>query len=179
MQHNLDHTLALLERTPAAFDALLRGLPEEWTRTNEGEKTWSAWDIVAHLIYCDRANWMARARRILDCGEEKPLDAFDRAGHVRISEGKSMNELLDEFASERREKLEELRGLNLQSEDFARCGAHSALGAVALGEVLATWAAHDLNHLHQLSRVMAYQYREATGPLGRFLGVMKCGAHGE
>jgi hypothetical protein len=177
LEHNLDHTISLLARTPAALDALLRDLPDEWTRRNEGENTWSAFDVVGHLTYADREDWIPRARRILEFGESKPFDPFNRLGHVRECEGRSLGELLDEFARVRRGKLDELRALNLSKADFARRGMHPALGSVTLAELLATWAAHDLTHVHQVSRILAHQYREAVGPFGAYLGVMQCAGH--
>ena len=177
MEHNLQHTVALLTRTPAALDALLRDLPETWTLGNEGEKTWSAFDVVGHLIYAERVNWIPRAKIMLQFGETRPFEPFDRLGHVRGSQGKSLGQLLDEFARVRAESLAELRALDLRPEDLKRRGRHPAVGAVTLSEQLATWAAHDLTHLHQISRIMACQYREAVGPWSKFLGVLQCAGH--
>jgi len=177
MQHQLPDSIALLARTPAALNALLRDLPETWTFRNEGENTWSVFDVVGHLNHGERTDWMPRARTILQFGEAKPFEPFDREAQGRESQGKSLGQLLDEFASLRSENLQELRALNLKPEDLARRGRHPALGVVTLSELLATWAAHDLTHLHQISRVMAYQYREAVGPWTRYLGVMQCAGH--
>jgi DinB superfamily len=177
MEHNLEHTLALLARTPAALDALLRDLPEAWTRGNEGENTWNAFDVVAHLIHGERTDWMPRARMILQSGETRTFDPFDRWGHVRESQGKQPGELLDEFDRLRRENLAELRASNLQPEDLERRGRHPVFGVITLGQLLATCAAHDLTHLHQISRVMAHQYRQAVGPWSEYLGVLKCAGH--
>ena len=179
MNHNLRHTIALLDRTPAALNALLRDLPQEWTLRNEGENTWTAFDIVGHLIHGDRTDWMARAKRILEFGETKEFEPFDRLGQERASKGKSLADLLDEFTGVRSEKLDELRALNLSPADLEKRGRHPTLGVVTLSELLATWAAHDLTHLHQLSRVMAYQYREAVGPWSKYLGVLHCDGHSE
>jgi hypothetical protein len=179
MPHDLSLTTALLARTPAALDALLRHLPEEWSHRNEGEGTWSAFDVVGHLIHGERADWIPRARRILEFGETKPFDRFDRFAQERESRGKSLPELLDDFAQLRAEKLGELRDMNLTEADLERRGTHPALGTVTLSDLLATWAAHDLTHLHQISRIMAHQYRSFVGPWTRFLGVMQCGGHSE
>jgi hypothetical protein len=181
-QFELAEVVAVLSRTPAALDALLRGLPNTWVygsegRSEEGKDTWSAFDIVGHLIHGERTDWMPRARMILENGEARPFDPFDRLAQFRESEGKALEELLDEFASLRKENLTALRALNLQPEDFARRGKHPELGVVTLSELLATWAVHDLTHLHQLSRVMAYQYRDAVGPWSAYLGVLKCAGH--
>lgn len=175
---NMEEATALLTRTPATLNALLRGLPELWAHSNEGKDTWSAFDIVGHLVFADRTDWMPRVRTILEHGEARPFDPFDRFGQMRESQGKSLEQLLDEFARVRSESLGALAALNLQSADMARRGTHPALGVVTLSELLATWAVHDLTHLHQLSRVMAYQYREAVGPWSAYLGVLKCSGHG-
>ncbi len=177
MGHNVQQTTSLLTRTPAALDALLRDLPEAWTLRNEGEGTWSAADVVGHLIHCERTDWMPRARRVLEFGETLAFEPFDRWGHERESKDKSLVQLLDEFARLRSANLDELRALNLREEDLEKRGLHPSLGAVTLSQLLATWAAHDLTHLHQISRVLAHQYRAAVGPWSQYLGVMHCDGH--
>jgi DinB family protein len=177
MEQNLQQTIALLARTPGTLDALLRELPESWTHRNEGGDSWTAYDVVGHLVHAERTDWMPRARMVLQFGETRTFEKFDRLGQVRASEGKTLGQLLDEFARVRAENLVELRELNLRQEDLDRRGRHPFLGVVTLSQLLATWAAHDLTHLHQLSRIMAYQYREAVGPWSVYLGVMKCAGH--
>ena len=177
MEHNLEQTIALLGRTPAALNALVRDLPETWTRSNEGETSWSVFDIVGHLIHGERTDWMPRARMVLQFQESKSFVPFDRLAQERENQGKSLEQLLDEFARLRSENLRELRALNLRPEDLALRGRHPALGVVTLSQLLATWAVHDLTHLHQISRVMAHQYREAVGPWSQYLGVLHCDGH--
>ena len=178
MAQNLSDTTALLERTPGALAALLGGLPEAWTHRNEGDGTFTVAEVVGNLIYADKADWIPRARRILNDGETVPFDPFDRRGHVPDCLGKSLPQLLDEFARVRAECLDALRALHLKPEQMTLRGKHPSLGAVTLSELLATWAAHDLTHLHQISRIMAQVYRNEVGPFEKFLGVMKCDAHG-
>ena len=177
MEQNLQDTIALLTRTPAALDALLRDLPEAWTSRNEGEGTWSAFDVVGHLNHGERTDWMPRARMILEFGETRAFAPFDRWGQERESAGKSLGQLLDEFARLRSAGLGELRAMNLQKADLERRGRHPALGVVTLSQLLATWAVHDLTHLHQISRVMAHQSAAAVGPWHAYLGVLKCAGH--
>lgn len=177
MQHNLQHTISLLARTPATLDALLRDLPEEWTMRNEGGNTFNAFDVIGHLIQGERTDWMPRAKRILQFGESRAFDRFDRRAQERESQGKSLPQLLDEFARLRAENLAELRALNVTDRELNRRGLHPELGTVTLSQLLATWAAHDLTHLHQISRIMAHQYREAVGPWTAYLGVMQCMGH--
>jgi hypothetical protein len=177
MEHELQNTVALLERTPAALDALLRGLPGMWTESNEGENTWTVREVVAHLIQGEEENWIPRARVILESGEGQPLPPFDREGHLRYSKGKTLEQLLDNFAQARARGIDDLRDLKLTPQDLKRRGRHPSFGAVTLSELLATWAMHDLTHLHQISRIMAFQYRETVGPWAGFLGVMQCAGH--
>jgi|SRR5450755_2426977 hypothetical protein len=177
MKPGLQESTALLTRTPATLDALLRGLTELWTLRNEGTDTWSAFDVVVHLIHCERTDWMPRAKMIMEFGESRTFEPFDRWGHIRESRGNTLEQILDEFARLRSENLRDLNAMNLRPEDLDRRGRHPALGVVTLSELLATWAAHDLTHLHQISRVMAYQYRDAVGPWSKYLGVMQCAGH--
>lgn len=178
MEANLQDVIALLARTPSALDALLRNLPEAWTQRNEGGDTWSAFDVVGHLIYAEQVNWIPRAKWILQFGDSKPFEPFDRSGHQCLTQGKSLSQLLDDFAATRSQSLSELHAMNLKTEDLDLHGQHPALGAVTLSQLLATWAAHDLNHLHQISRVMAHQCHSAVGPWRRYLGVLQCNGHG-
>jgi len=177
-QFNLDDTIVLLGRTPGCLDALLRDLPRTWTGTNEGGETWTAFDVVGHLNHGERTDWMPRVRMILEFGDTKRFAPFDRTAQVTEDQGKSLAQLLDEFAELRSGNLAALRAMNLKGADLARRGRHPALGIVTLAELLATWAAHDLTHVHQISRTMAYQYREAVGPWSAFLGVLHCTGHG-
>ena len=177
MEHNLSDTMALLNLMPRALDALLRDLPEMWTGRNEGGESWTVYDVVGHLIHGERTDWMPRAKMILQFGETRAFEPFDRLAQQRESQGKSLDQLVDEFIALRALNLDELRTLNLESEDLRRRGMHPALGVVTLSQLLATWAAHDLTHLHQISRIMANQYRAAVGPWSPYLGVLRCTGH--
>jgi hypothetical protein len=174
MAHDLQHTIALLSRTPATLDALLRDLPAEWTLRNEGADTWNALEIVSHLIHGERTDWMPRTRLILQSADTPAFEKFDRLGHAEESARSSVGQQLDVFARLRSENLHDLRAMNLQPDALERKGVHPAFGEVTLSELLATWAAHDLSHLHQLSRVLAHQYRDLIGPWAPYLGVMQC-----
>jgi DinB family protein len=176
-EFSLAEVIAVLARTPATLDALLRGLPNIWVRCNEGQDTWSAFDIVGHLIFGERTDWMPRVRIILASGESRPFDPFDRFAQLKQNQDKSLEQLLDDFACLRSENVGALQALNLQPEDLTRRGRHPALGVVTLSELLATWSVHDLTHVHQLSRVMAHQYRGAVGPWSAYLGVLHCAGH--
>ena len=177
MPETLHQTTSLLARTPATLNALLRDLPDSWISRNEGENTFTPFDVVGHLLHGERADWIPRVKMILQHGESRAFEPFDRHGHQREVQGKSLGQLLDEFARVRAENLRELDSLNLQPADLDRRGRHPAFGPVTLSQLLATWAAHDLTHLHQLSRVMAHQYRQAVGPWSAYLGVLQCQGH--
>lgn len=177
--HDLQQTVALLARTPTVLVSLLRDLPDGWTRQNEGEGTWSAFDIVGHLIHGERTDWMVRVKALLEFGPNYTFEPFDRTGHARHVKGLSMSMLLDQFAQLRSESLRSLHELNVQPSDMDRQAQHPVFGPVTLSQLLATWAAHDLTHLHQISRVMAHQYADAVGPWRKYLGVLQCTAHSE
>jgi catechol 2,3-dioxygenase-like lactoylglutathione lyase family enzyme len=159
----------LLERTPVALRGLLSGLPNAWTRATEGADSWSPYDIVGHLIHGERADWMPRVEHILAHGDTTPFAPFDREAMLREPTGRTIEELLQNFASLRAASLGGLRSLKLTTVDLDRCGLHPALGPVTLGQLLATWVAHDLDHLAQISRVMARRYGSAVGPWRAYL----------
>jgi hypothetical protein len=169
---NLDEALAVLERTPASLSALLKGLPETWVRATEGEGTWSPYDVIGHLIHGERTDWMPRARHIL-AGETRPFEPFDRNAQFTESRGKSLDELLETFAGLRRENVAALARMSLTDADLERGGLHPELGEVTLGQLLATWVVHDLDHVAQVARTMAKAYGEATGPWSAYLSILR------
>jgi hypothetical protein len=169
----VDETIAVLTRAPAAYDALLRGLPEPWTTATEGEGTWSPYIVLGHLVATERNNWMPRLLHIVEEGPSRPFAPVDREAQFRDSQGKSLATLLDEFRMARCESLASLRALDLDETQLALTGAHPTLGTVTARQLLATWAAHDLAHLVQVSRTMAKRYREEVGPFAQFLSVMR------
>ena len=169
---DLDEAMALLSRTPAALDALLRDLPDGWIRAHEGGDTWSPFDVVGHLIHGERTDWMGRARIILELGEARPFDPFDRFAQFQESEGRTLDQLLDEFAGLRRQNLQALARLTLTSADLDRRGRHPSFGVVTLRQLLATWVAHDFDHLSQIARVVARQYADEVGPWRAYLRII-------
>ena len=169
--------MAILTRTPSTLDALLRGLPDGWIAGNEGGDTWSPFDVVGHLIHGERTDWLPRARIILEHGEARPFDKFDRFAQFKASEGRTLASLLDEFAAVRADGVRELSALALTSADLDRRGRHPELGVVTLRQLLATWVAHDLDHVVQVSRVLARQYSDEVGPWRAYLRVIS-GAQG-
>lgn len=172
MDFTLNDGIAVLERTPAVLRTSLSGLPATWTTATEGPDTWSPYIVVGHLIHGERADWIARAEIILAQGPDRRFTPFDREAQFRDSEGKSLDELLDEFASLRAANLQVVRSWQLTDAHLALEGDHPAFGPVTLRQLLATWVAHDLGHLVQIHRVMARQYREAIGPWRAYLSVM-------
>jgi hypothetical protein len=169
--------IEVLTRTPAVLNAMLRGLPSRWQRCTEGKDSWSAFDIVGHLVLAERSDWMPRMRILVEDGESRPFDAFDRFAQFKEHQDKTLEQLLDDFACLRRDNLAALESLNLQQGDMTRRGRHPVLGVVTLSQLFATWTVHDLSHLHQLSRVLAHQYRDMVGPWNIYLGVLQCDAH--
>jgi hypothetical protein len=168
----LDEAIALLARTPAALDALLRGLPNPWIQANEGADTWSPFDVVGHLVHGERTDWIPRARIVLEHGDQRPFEPFDRRAQFVFATDMTLAALLDDFARLRHDNLAQLRDMHLTTADLERRGRHPELGAVTLRELLATWVAHDLDHLAQLSRVLAHQYAAEVGPWRAYLRII-------
>jgi len=169
---DLRHGMAVLERTPRVLDTLLSGLPEPWTTGNEGPDTWSPFDIVGHLIDGELTDWMARLHIILAQGPNRRFEPFDRFRHIARNKGRTLDELLAEFRQLRENNLGELRALHLTATQYQLTAEHPAFGAVTLQQLLATWVAHDLGHIAQITRVMAKQYRDAVGPWEAYLPVL-------
>jgi hypothetical protein len=172
MHFSLDASLDILERTPATFRGLLGGLSDAWLTPNEGPETFSARDNLGHLIHAERTDWIPRAERILAQGTDLRFPPFDRFGHLHEMGGKSIGELLDEFAKLRSSSLATLRGWQLGPAELALEGEHPVFGRVSLQQLLSAWVVHDLGHVAQTSRVMAKQYREAAGPWRAFLPIL-------
>ena len=172
MNFDLRNSITVLEHTPQVLEALLSGLPDAWTTGNEGADTWSPFDVVGHLIDGELTDWMARLHIILSQSPSGRFEPFDRFRHIGRNKGRTLSELLAEFRQLRDRNLRELRGLNLTTAQLQLSGEHPAFGSVTLEQLLATWVAHDLGHVAQITRVMAKQYREAVGPWHAYLPVL-------
>ncbi|MEO7363732.1 MAG: DinB family protein [Gemmatimonadaceae bacterium] len=173
MEYQLADGLAVLERTPGVLRAMLAGLPSQWTDATEGPETWSPYVIVGHMIHGERADWVVRARIVVEQAENRKFEPFDRFAQFRESEGKTLVQLLDEFEEMRMQNLRTVRAWELTDAQLALVGEHPAFGAVTLRQLFATWTAHDLGHIGQIARVMAKQYAQAVGPWREYLGVMR------
>lgn len=168
----ISDAVAVLTRTPATLDALLRGLPDDWVTANEGAETWSPFDVLGHLIHGEKTDWVPRARIILEHGDARAFEPFDRFAQFGESPGRNIESLLDEFASLRQQSLRDLAALHITDADLGRRGRHPAFGAVTLRQLLSTWVAHDLDHIVQISRVLARQYADEVGPWRAYLRVI-------
>jgi len=172
----LPRVFDIVERTPRVLWALLDGVSPAWTQAEyesaSGQRGWSAYEVVGHLVIVEKGNWLPRLRRILNEGEAKPFDAFAQESTITPVSGRPLASLLDEFTAAREANVRELRGLNLSTADFSRTGQHPKLGRVTAGHLLSTWAVHDLHHLRQIGLAMAWQYREEVGPWREFLNTL-------
>lgn len=173
MQFDLNKSIQILERTPTVLIDMLSNIDEGWTMNNEGEETWSAYDIVGHLIHGEHTDWMARLNIILKDEGDKKFIPFDRFAQFKECEGKDLPQLLQEFKNLREKNLEKLKTLQLNEEDLNKTGIHPYFGEVTLRQLLSTWTIHDLTHIAQISRVMAKQYKEAIGPWTEYFRLLQ------
>ncbi|WOK09470.1 DinB family protein [Imperialibacter roseus] len=173
MKFDLKKAIEVLERTPGVLNTLLDGLSADWTSSNEGGESWSAYDVVGHLIHGEKTDWIPRADIILSPEADKHFRPFDRFSQMGESGKKTLQQLLQEFSTLRKSNMERLRAMGISDEDLAKTGIHPAFGEVTLAQLLATWVAHDLNHIGQISRVMAKQYKAEVGPWVEYLRVMQ------
>lgn len=169
---SMPRSLEILERTPAVLRALLQGLSDDWTTHNEGGDSWTPYDVVGHLVHGEHTDWLVRIRKCLS-SDDKAFDRFDRTAMFAESEGKDLPQLLTEFETLRWKNLADLKALELTEAQLDSTGIHPTFGEVELRQLLATWAAHDLAHLTQITRVLCTQYREAVGPWREFISVLK------
>jgi hypothetical protein len=172
MEFDLTQTIKILSRTPAVLNALLKDAPQELVTSNEGPDTWSPFDIIGHLIHGETTDWIPRARMILNYGESRAFEPFNRFAQNENSKGKSTLELLEEFETLRRQSLSALKEMNITADQLALRGMHPSLGSVTLRQLLSTWVAHDLSHIAQAVRVMCKQYSDAVGPWREFLPIL-------
>ncbi len=169
----MHQSIEILERTPIVLQNLLEGLSPEWTSNNEGGETWSAYDVIGHLIHGDKTDWLTRAELILSYNVEKKFQPFDRFAQFENSKGKTLKQLLDEFKEIRDANIIRLRSLKITEQDLEKTGVHPTFGVVTLSQLLSTWIVHDLNHISQIARVMAKQYKIEVGPWIEFLKILK------
>ena len=172
MNYNITHALEILEQTPETLSTMLSKLSDEWVYCNEGPDTWSAFDVVGHLIHGEKTDWTSRLQIILSDGGNKTFHPFDRFAQFEESEGKTLKELLAEFKVLRQQNLEYFRSLNISEDQFEKKAMHPSLGEVTLKQLLATWVTHDLGHIAQIARVLAKQYKHEVGPWVQYISVL-------
>ena len=173
MDFELDKAIEILERTPKVLSEMLSGLSEEWTSQNEGENTWSVFDVVGHLIHGEHTDWIPRTKLILSNKEAKTFIPFERFAQFQDSKGKTLTELLSTFKLLRHQNIISLKSFSISDTDLSKTGIHPEFGTVTLKQLLATWVAHDLGHIAQISRVMAKQYKEEAGPWTQYLKILQ------
>ena len=173
MVFSLKRSVEILERTPDVLYTMVYGISDYWTQHNEGGETWSVFDVVGHLIHGEKADWVTRAEIILSENPDKKFAPFDRLAQFEESKGKTLAQLLEEFKLLRKKNIERLLSKNLTEKDFDKTGIHPSFGEVKLSQLLSTWVAHDLDHISQVARVMAKQYREDVGPWIEYLKILK------
>jgi hypothetical protein len=164
MIFTVEEAANILARTPSIINAQLSGISDEWVRCNEGENTWSPFDVLGHLIECEETNFLARVLYILSDSRQKSLTPLDMKSHLEKNKDKKIGALIAQFQVLREQNLLTLKSLKLSMNDLQRTALHPTIGIVTVENILATWVGHDLTHLSQINRVVAKQYKTAIGP---------------
>ena len=172
MEYNIDKALEILEQTPITLKQFLYNLSDEWIYCNESGESWSAFDVLGHLIHGENTDWITRTNIILSDSGNKTFKPYDRFAQFENSKGKTLNDLLKEFAELRAANLEYLKFLNISEKDFNIKAIHPELGEVTLKQLLATWVTHDLGHIAQIARVLAKQYKDQVGPWVEYIPIL-------
>ena len=172
MEYSIDKAIEILEQTPKTLTTFLENLSDEWVLSDEGENTWSAFDVVGHLVHGEKTDWIPRLNIVLSSDDCKTFEPFDRFAQFEDSKGKSLLDLLHEFSELRRQNLKHLKTIPLTKADFNLKAIHPELGEVTLKNLLATWVAHDLGHIAQIARVMAKQYKTEVGPWLAYIPIL-------
>jgi hypothetical protein len=173
MKFDLNKSVEILERTPSVIEIMLKGISEGWTMNNEGNDTWSPYDVVGHLVNAEKTNWIPRMEVILSYNNDKKFPSFDRFAQFKDSKGKSLKTLIEEFKTLRKKNIVKLRLKQLDPVDLLKKGVHPDFAKVTLKQLLSTWVVHDLTHTAQITRVMAKQYKTEVGPWVEYLSILK------
>ena len=173
MKYSIERSIEIMERTPTVLNNMLSGIGDDWVMNNEGPETFSPYDVIGHLVHGERTDWTARTKRILEFGDTKTFDLWNRFAQYEESKGKTLQQLLDEFVAIRKENMIWFKSLQLSETDLDKTGIHPTFGEVTLRNLLSTWVVHDLTHIAQITRVMAKQYIENMGPWPEFFRILK------
>ncbi len=165
-------SVEILQQTPYTLSRMLDCLSPEWTASAGDKEEWSPYDVVGHLIHGEETDWMPRAKIILAQGENRIFTPYDRLAQFERSRGKTLEDLLTEFAHLRNTNMEKLVRWQLTRGQLALKGMHPELGVVTLEQLLSTWVVHDLNHIQQVVKYLAAKYSENVGPWKAYLSIL-------
>ncbi|HEY1040177.1 MAG TPA: DinB family protein [Bacteroidia bacterium] len=172
MNFSIEHSIQILERTPQSLRSLLYKLDENWTQNNEGGETWSPYDVIGHLVHCDEENWIPRIEVVLSDSAVRKFEPLNRFAQFEKSKGKNINELLDHFVGIRHSSMAKLKILNITNEQLSKTAIHPEFGSVSLSQLISAWVVHDLDHISQITRVMAKQYKAEVGPWIQYMRIL-------
>jgi len=138
MNFTIEKSIEILERTPAVLEAMLKNVSAEWTEKSEGGETWSAFDVLGHLVHGEKTDWIPRMEIILSLAPDKTFEPFDRFAQFEESKGKTLPQLLDEFKKLRKKNIGVLHSKKITSKNLEEKAFHPAFGEVTLAQLLAT-----------------------------------------
>ena len=146
--------IAMQRQAPHTLAQLIEGVAESKLRIRPAPSKWSVTEIVAHLAE-DELTSTWRYRQMLE-HEGPVLPGFDQELWARIGDYASWN------AHEALEMFRLLREANLRMfaqltpEQWQRHGVHAERGKLTVQELCRHMAAHDMNHIDQVRRILGH-----------------------
>lgn len=162
-----------LERFGDLLPAVVQGVDPQDARWHPPNGAWSVLEVVCHLADEEVADFRARLESTVRDPTE-PWQANDPeawAVERRYNE-QDLNVVLARFTTERRQSVVWLRTLG--EPDFSRAYQHPTLGPIRAGDIMVSWAAHDMLHLRQIAkRLFQMAQRDGQGFSTAYAGEWK------
>jgi hypothetical protein len=151
---NLEKVMEQLERTPELIENLCLGLSEEEAHWKPSDNSWSVVEVINHLYDEEREDFRRRVNLTLNYpGMPWPPITPEEWAVDRSYNKMVFTKSLHAFADERQKSLEFLK--NLEHPDWDKYYDHPQAGKIHAGDLILSWAAHDLLHIRQIAMLRA------------------------
>jgi len=162
---NVAYCVQELGSNISAIEQAVAGASVEQSRWRPDAAEWSILEVIHHLLDEERFDFRPRMLHLMS-GDPSPWPSIDPAGWVTLRRYNDQDfaQTVVKLRDARRDSLawlRELTGSNGASAvDWSAAYGHGPLTGLRAGDLLASWAAHDLLHLRQLT-ALKYAYGQA------------------